>query len=428
MKCKTLAIALTLFGVIFAAGSRADVITDWNTTLSGAIRTAGLAPGAQPRQAAVVQAAVFDAVNGIHRKYEPYIVTRRAPEDANQEAAVVQAAYTALLGLFPAQQATFDAQLAVSLAGLHGSPHNIALGRAWGQKVAMAVLDVRSHDGYNATGTPFFGGTAPGVWRSVPNGGVAAILPQLAVMVPFAMTSPSQFRPGPPPALTSAQYAADVNEVQSIGSATSTTRTAEQTNVAKLWAAFSTADFNDLARSLLLPHLKLVDEARILALANIAAADGIVNVFDAKNTYNFWRPFHAIHLANSAGNPAIIQDTTWTSLVPNPNHQEYPSAHATATGAGLQMLSNLLGENNTMVVAAAGFPSFTTSYPSFTDAALGVQNARVWGGIHYRNSVIVGGRDGIAVADYIFANFLTPLDDEDDNGDGDNNHGDGHRD
>ncbi|MCW3100974.1 MAG: hypothetical protein JWL77_6592 [Chthonomonadaceae bacterium] len=432
MKRNTLTIVLALAGLIFAAGGRADVITDWNATLSGAIRTAGLLPGAQPRQAAVVQVSVFDAVNGIHRRYEPYFVTQKAPHNANREAAAVQAAYTALSGLFPTQQATFDAQLAASLAGIDASPHSIAVGRAWGQKVALAILDWRSHDGYNLPGTPYFGSTVPGVWRSVPNGGVAALLPQLAVMTPFGMTSPWQFRPGPPLALASARYAADVNEVKAIGSATSAIRTAEQTNVAKLWAAFTTADLNALVRSLIPPDSELVDEARIFALVNIASADGIINVWDAKYAYNFWRPFHAIRLAASAGNPAVIPDPTWTSLVANPNHQEYPSAHATATGAALEMLANLLGEDNTVVVTASGFPTFMTSYSSFTAAALGVQNARVWGGIHYRNSVNVGGRDGIAVADYIFDNFLTPRDhddNEDDDGhddDHDGGHGGGH--
>jgi hypothetical protein len=433
MKRNILAIALALAGLTFAISGRADVITDWNANLSTALRTSGISAGAQARPAAIVQAVVFDAVNGIHRKYTPYFVTERAPHHANQEAAAAQAAYTALLAQFPAQQPTLDAQLAASLAAIDASAQSIADGRAWGQKVALAILDWRSHDGYNLPGTPYKGGTAPGIWRSLPtvpggpdDGTRAAVFPQVAVMTPFAMTSHSQFRPGPPPALLSDQYAADVNEVKSLGSATSATRTLEQTNLARLWHATTMADLDAVLRSVLPDDLSLVDEARMFALVNIAGADGFIYVMDAKYTYNRWRPYHAIRLAASAGNPAVIPDPNWVSLIwPNPNHQEYPSAHAAVSGAALRMLSNLLENDNTFVLSSPGFPSYTHTYDSFSEAALGVQNARVWGGIHYRTSVIVGGRDGIAIADYIFANFMTPRDhdDEDDNG-----HSGGHRD
>jgi hypothetical protein len=233
-------------------------------------------------------------------------------------------------------------------------------------------------------------------------------------MTPFTMTGPSQFRPGPPPDLMSALYAADVNEVKAIGGATSATRTAEQTNVALLWAAFNTADLNDLARSVLPPHLQLVDEARVLALVDFALGDGAISTFDAKITYNFWRPYHAIRLAASAGNPAITPDPAWTSLVqPTPNFQDYTSAHATYFGAALRMLANLFGDDFPIVVSSVGFSGSPVTYSSFSDADLGDQNARVWGGLHFRNSCVVGSRMGNALADYIFANFLTPRDDDD---------------
>jgi len=226
------------------------------------------------------------------------------------------------------------------------------------------------------------------------------------------MTSDSQFRPGPPPTLDTAQYAADVNEVEALGRATGSLRTPEQTNLAQLWHAVAIADENTVLRALLPDDLDLVDEARMFALVDVAFADGFISVMDAKRTYNFWRPYHAITLADTDGNPDTTADPTWTSLIqPTPNHQEYPSAHATVSGAAFRMMADLLGDSHMFVLSSPGFPSFTYTYSSFSEAVQGVQDARVWGGLHFRNSVVVGASAGTALADFIFANFLTPLED-----------------
>jgi hypothetical protein len=213
-----------------------------------------------------------------------------------------------------------------------------------------------------------------------------------------------------------------LNEVKAFGRATGSIRTDEQTNLARLWHATGTADENAILRSVLPPDLELVEEARIFALVNIAFADGFINVMDAKQTYNLWRPYHSIRLADTDGNPATDLDSEWTSLIlPTPNHQEFPSAHATVSGAGLRMMRNLLGDNHTFVLSSPGFPSFTYTYHSFSEAALGVQNARVWGGLHFRTAVVVGGQDAIAIADYIYHHFMQPNDDDDDDdGESDN--------
>ena len=264
------------FTICLSGRTHADVVTDWNAMLSTTLRNAGITTGSQTRPAAIVQAAVFDAVNGIARKYEPYFVTEWAPGGARQEAAAAQAAYTALLGLFPAQKPALDTQLAASLAaipGAEGDSESIERGRAWGERVALDILAWRSGDGFNAVVAPFFGGTVPGVWRSVPTGTLAAVFPQVAVMIPFAMTSHSQFRPGPPPALGSAEYAVDVNEVKALGRATGSTRTDEQTELARLWHAVAPIDENSTFSALLPDGLELVDKARIFALLNIAMAD-----------------------------------------------------------------------------------------------------------------------------------------------------------
>jgi len=166
-------------------------------------------------------------------------------------------------------------------------------------------------------------------------------------------------------------------------------------------------------RSLLPDDLDLVDEARLFALVDVAFADGFISVMDAKRAYNFWRPFHAITLADTDGNPATSADPTWTSLIqPTPNHQEYPSAHATVSGAAFGMMAHLIGDSHPFTLSSPGFPTFTYNYNSFSEAVQGVEDARVWGGLHFRNSVVVGGLDGTALADFIFANVLTPLQDK----------------
>jgi PAP2 superfamily len=341
---------------------------------------------------------VFDAVNGIVREYEPYFVTERAPGGARAEAAVAGAAYTTLVALYPAQTATFDAELAASLAtipGSDGKSQSIARGLAWGEHVANLVLALRSLDGFSATLPGYFGGTGPGVWRSLPtatnpDGTLAAVFPQYRFVVPFAMTSPDQFRPGPPPALTSVEYATDVNEVKAIGRVDSTTRTTEQTQLAQLWQAVSIADLFRGTRADLPHKASLVDNARLFALLSITSCDALIAAFDAKYTYNLWRPYHAIRLADTDGNALTDPDPTWTSLVFPPRHQEYLSAHCVATGGFMRVLSRVLGDKHTFTLSSPGFPSFTWTFNRFSDAAAQVKEARIWAGIHFRNSCNVG--------------------------------------
>jgi hypothetical protein len=413
MKRKILYGVATLLTLLPSVIAQADVISEWNAVIATAMRNAGIATGSQTRPLAIMHAAMFDAVNGIARKYEPYFVTDLAPGGARQEAAAAQAAYTTLVSLIPSQKAAFDAQLATSLAaipGAEGNSESIERGRAWGERVALDILGWRSVDGFNAVVPTFCCGATPGVWRAVPPTAATAtaVFPQVAVMAPFALTSPSQFRPGPPPALASTEYATDINEVKAVGRATGSTRTAEQTELARLWHAVAPIDENATFISLLPSGLDLVDRARILALVNLAMADAYIYIFDAKYTYNLWRPYHAIRLADTDGNAATTPDPEWTSLIlPTPNHQEYPSAHSAISGAALRMMRNLLGDLP-FTLRSPGYPSFVYDYPSFSAGALGVQNARIWGGIHYRFATQVGAAGGVAVADYIFENFLRP--------------------
>ena len=408
---------LALVGITAATDVRADMVTDWNLNLEKAAKAAAQLPPIEARSAAIVQVAVFDAVNGIMRKYEPYFVTESAPPGGRAEAAVAQAACTALKALYPAQAATFDAELAASIAnipGHEGQSESIARGLVWGEHVANLILAWRHLDGFSAVLPGYFGGTAPGIWRSLPvgtnaDGTLPAVLPQFRYVVPFALARPDQLRPGPPPALTSAQYASDVNIVKDLGRVNSTTRTADQTKLARLWQAVTPVDLFRGVRGVLPPDADIDDNARLFALLGMTSCDALIAIFDAKYTYNFWRPYHAIRLANTDGNPLTDADPTWTSLVFPPRHQEYPSAHAIATGGFMRVLVRLLGDEHSFVLSSPGFPGFTWTFARFSDAAEQVKQARVWAGIHFPNSCDVGGKMGMALGDYVVENVMTPM-------------------
>ena len=405
------AVGIACAALIPSSSSRANMVTDWNETAEAVIRASTPSPPIQIRALAIVNAAIYDAVNGIARTYQPYFVTDAAPPGARKEAAAAQAAFTALLGLFPAQASLLEERLAESLARIPGDrrgSHSIARGRAWGEQVAQAVLAWRATDGLSTVVPPYFGGFAPGQWRSIPDGTVPGALPQYAMLVPFTMNNSSQFRPRPPPVLDSPQYAADVNEVKAIGRVDSAIRTETQTQLSLLWAATSPLEENAVARSVAPRRYALVDTARFFALINFAACDGMIAGFDAKYHYGFWRPFHAIRLGDTDGNPATEPDPSWTSLIPAPNHPEYISTHSTVTGATMRVLALLLGNQTPFTLSSPALPGVTVTYQSFSDAAVEVGLSRIWGGIHFRTACEVGRTVGESIADQAVTNYVLP--------------------
>ena len=405
------AVGIACAALLPSSGSRADMVTDWNETAEAVIRASTPSPPIQIRALAIVNTAIYDAVNGIARTYQPYFVTDAAPPGARQEAAAAQAAFTALFGLFPGQAGLLEEKLAESLAsipGHRGRSQSIARGRAWGEQVAQAVLAWRATDGLSTVVPPYFGGFAPGQWRSIPDGTVPGALPQYAMLVPFTMSNSSQFRPGPPPTLDSPQYAADVNEVKAIGRVDSAIRTETQTQLSLLWAASGPLEENAVARSVVPRRYALADTARFFALINFAACDGMIAGFDAKYHYGFWRPFHAIRLADTDGNPATEPDPLWTSLIPAPNHPEYISTHSTVTGATMRVLALLLGNQTPFTLSSPALPGVTVTYQSFSDAAVEVGLSRIWGGIHFRTACEVGRAVGESIADQAVTNYLLP--------------------
>jgi len=425
---RTCSCLLTFVVVALAAQTaRADQITDWNETMFRAGLVGGTTPLVITRVAAIVQASVFDAVNGIARRYTPIHVAPAAPAGASRDAAAVQAAYATLVQLYPAQKATFDARLAVSLAviGTQESAAAIASGRAWGQTVADAILAWRSTDGFTPAPPPFLGGTAVGQWRPTPPAFAPGAGPQFAYMTPWAILSPSQFRPAGPPALTSTRYAVEFNETKTMGSATSATRTPDQTVASWFWAS-GTASFiwNTLAVSLIdrsksdddfdheshgRKHRSSLDNARLLAVLNVAIADAAIGCWEAKYNYTFWRPVTAIPLASTDGNPATIEDPAWTPLFATPAHPEYPSGHSCLSGAAGAVLAASFGEKTHFTVESDLMPGVFRSFKSFSSALEEVKNARIFAGIHFRAATDDGQAIGASVADYVLDHTAQPV-------------------
>ena len=416
---------MKLFGTPSIA--RADDVTDWNQHMLRAGTVGGTSPIVMSRVAAIVQASVFDAVNGIDRKYAPVHVPPAGPADASRRAAAVEAAYTALVALYPAQKSIFDARLAVSLTAIASDPHEtsvgIASGIAWGQTAANGILSWRATDGFAPAPPPFVGGTAVGEWRPTPPGLLPGAGPQFAYMTPWSIAAPSQFRPGGPPALTSARYAADFNETKTMGSISSSTRTADQTIYAWFWAA-STATYlwNNVADSLIERgdedddsgrwgegRNSLLENARVLALLDLAMADAGIACWEAKYHYVFWRPVTAIPLADTDGNPATSADPSWAPLFATPAHPEYPSGHSTVSGAAAVVLASFFGEKKHFTMDNDLLIGVTRSFQSFTQALDEVKNARIFAGIHFRSACDDGQATGIQVANWVLDNALLPV-------------------
>jgi hypothetical protein len=401
-----LAVALAAIATLVTPGvSRADAVTDWNRTMIAGLEAAKLPPPTSARVGAIVQASVFDAVNGIERRYTPYHVDRGV-SGASADVAAASASYTALVALIPSQKPLFDNQLRKTIAQIAGNPLHLAQsvqrGLAWGRTVAYDILAWRATDGFTAVLPRYVVGSAPGDWQPTPPLFGPPLFRQFANMTPFALTSPSQFLPSGPPSLTSLRFAEDLNEVEALGSATSTARTVNQTQTAVFWQADTPAAmWNRVADQLAdAGGTTLVQNARLLALMNIALADATIGIWNAKNAYNFWRPVTAIR---------AIADPTWTPLLPTPIFQEYPSAHSGVSNAAASVLASVYGNDTSFAVTSAGLPGVERNFTSFSSAVQQVEDARIYAGFHFRFSCIDGATLGARVAEYIVHSLMQPL-------------------
>jgi membrane-associated phospholipid phosphatase len=422
--------ALAVIATGISTTVHADEVTDWNQILFQAALVAKTSPIIMTRNAAIVQASVFDAVNGIERRYTPIHVTPDAPHGASARAAAVQAAYVSLVNLYPTQQSTFDAARATSLAAIVSKRGDdkkgdsddqqerkkaVDRGVAWGQEVADAIWTWRSTDGFTPPPPPFTGGTNIGEWRPTPPAFLPGAAPQFAYMTPWVMVTPSQFRPAGPPALGSAPYAKVFNETKDFGSISSPLRTADQTLFSKFWAASTTSySWNRVALYLGAErHMTLLQNALVLAALNVAMADAGIACWEAKYHYVFWRPITAIPLADSDGNPATISDPNWTPLLITPAHPEYPSGHSTTSAAGATVLAHYFGKNSSFTVDSDVMLGVVRSFPNFAAALAEINNARVYGGIHFRTACDDGQVTGTAVAGYVLKNAFQRVDGHD---------------
>ncbi len=393
---------------------RADEVTDWNDNMLTAVRSAKLGPLATSRVAAMVQSAVFDAVNGVYQRYTPVHVPPTAPPGTSARAAAVQAAHDILLNLFPTQQAALDSQLAASIAVLvdgDDSPGRpLERGLAWGQYVAAQTWAWRNSDGFTRALPPFLGGTDPGVWRPTPPSFAPGSAPQVAIMNTWAIESPDQFRPGGPPTLGSAQYTADFIEIKLMGSANNSGRTPDQTDFTIFWNGNTIGFWNRTALQVAASEdFSLLQNARLLALLNLALADASICCWDAKYAYAFWRPITAIELADTDGNDATTGDPNWIPLLVTPPFPDYPSNHACTGGAAAEVLVSYFGDQTAFSLTSETLPGATRYYASFSQATDELNDARVFAGIHFRTAVNVGRALGAEVAEYVLKNALQPV-------------------
>ena len=389
--------------------ARDNPALEWNQIFIDTLIATNTVNSSSPRLGAIVHAAVFDAYNGIERRYTPIFVQPAAAPGASRRAAVIAAAYTALVGLFPSRQAELDSSYDASLAALSAEDGDRGQSRergiAWGTQVARAVLARRANDGFSLRQPTFSGGMAVGQWRPIPPA-TAMSAQGLAFTDTFVLVSNTQFQPPPPHTLVSATYSDDFNAVKALGRSTGSTRTDDQTALAPFWEGNASVHWNQAANQIARAnHLSLSKTARLLALLNIAMADTVFTIWRAKRSYGAdpmevtWRPQTAITMADLDGNPDTAPDAGWIPLVTTPSHPEYPAGHPSLNGAASTVLLRHFSDTQTFMLTTAGQPSRT--YTSITQARRDGNDARVWGGMHYPSTVAISSDVGSAIARYV---------------------------
>jgi hypothetical protein len=412
--------AMTVVGVTSTAtatGATAagdpTVISDWNAL---AVTTFGADPTKAPQETPLyvgfVQAAVYNAVDGIDRRYEPYRFHARARHSTSAQAAAVAAAHKVLVTFAPYAQATLDAAYDTSLAQIPDGKAKTR-GVAFGILAADHLIAMRTNDGRNAP-VLFTRPAAPGVWRPTPSAFAPMAVPWMGGVTPLLIRSGAQFgEPGPPPALTSRRYTRDFAEVKALGSAGSTARTSEQTSTALFFSGNAAAQFNAALRDqLTVRHLDMVDAARMFAAVDMSEADAIIAVWHAKYLYGFWRPITAINLADTDGNPATTADPDWTPLLTTPPYPDYVSGYSGLTGAFTRSLADALDTRDLrLTLISTAVPGAVRNYDSGKTVRNDVVNARVWLGIHFRFADTGGVDMGQQVARWALDHYFGPRND-----------------
>jgi PAP2 superfamily len=394
-------IASACLSVLLTGPASSDVIMDWNAKADAIGVEKQLVNVPNARGQAMLHVAMFEAVNAIEQRYAPYKLSLESDRTASKEAAAASAAYEVLLSLYPDQKQGLDTALATSLSGTTNTEAK-AKGIELGKKAAAGIIALRVNDGSNARES-YRPHAKPGVY--VPT--ALPIESTSGVLKPFVMTVGSQFRPGSPPSLDSETWTKDLNEIREIGGLGSTRRTDEQTGIARFWFLTGPRTYNPIVRQIALAKsMDLVDCARLYALSSLAAVDAFISIFDAKYTYNLWRPVTAIRNADLTANPATPREASWTPVGVTPMHPEYPCAHCIVAAAVSTVLKSAAGNEVDITLTSATAPGVTRKWTRLQDYSDEVSNARVYAGFHYRFSTEVGKDMGRKIGELVVATQL----------------------
>ena len=413
----TVTAALTLacapaFGssAAYASGpvTSASAIIVWDVNAQTASwDVAGQQPQVQARSFAMVHGAIYDAVNAIAgTPYQPYLIAPRANGTESSDAAIATSAYLVLDSMFPAQHAALLAQYNQYLAGIPSGTSK-QRGIVVGSQAAAAMISARQNDGAFGPQT-WVVGTQPGQWRPTPPA-FASDGAWVGHQRPFLIPSASTFRTAGPPALTSAEYAKDINEVKLIGSATSPVRTPDQTQAAIWWHDRHLGEWEIKRQLAVGQHLNTLQAARMFAMVDLTEADATIACFNEKEAWMRWRPITAIQLADTDGNPLTVADPSWTPLLVTPPHPDYTSGHTCFTAASMGSLAFFFHRDNISFSAHSNDSGTTRYFSSFSQALTEVMNARVWGGIHTRAADVQGAKIGTEVVAYMTAHYFKPV-------------------
>lgn len=406
-----------ILAVLISPPARADEVLYWNDRALDVMRGSAASPAQAGRAMAIVQSAVFDAVNAIEPTHTPIFYQPAVAGPASKEAAVAAAAYTTLVGLYPEYASslgrTYDDRLTQIRAGATRD-----YGTALGQDVAQHVLAARASHGSNLSFN-YRGGTAPGQWRPTPPVFASGLDPYWGNVTPFVIPSAEAFLPAPPPALSSPAYAEAFNEVKRLGAANSTARTADQTEIVYFWLDSPGATASPVGKWDQVAHIlgeqqgnTLAENAGLLALVSLAMADAGIVTWDAKYTYELWRPETAIHLAEEDGNPDTLADPDWTPLLETPGFPEYTSGHSTFGGAAATTMALFFSTDDITFTLGAGFeqlPGVTRTYDSLSAAAFENGRSRIYGGVHFEFADLNGLETGQAIGAYVYHNVAQPI-------------------
>jgi hypothetical protein len=397
-----------------AAHARADsagphTVIAWNAiTIRSVVGTPGQvqSPPASFVYAAFAQAAVYNAVVAIEGGYQPYRSALASSPGASVDAAVATAAHHVLVHYFPLLQGALDIDYVTSLSAIPDGAAKIA-GIEVGAAAAAELIALRQGDGLGANIGFQMPAPGPGVWQLPANAG--PLVPWMSRLRPFMMDSPDQFRPGPPPALDSLEWAEQYNEVKLYG-AVSPVRTAEQETIARFWYSIPLTQYNLVYQQIASSRgLSALDAARLMAMGNMVASDALIGCFDAKYHYLFWRPAFAIPQGDNDGNPDTAGDPSFAPLMPTPPHPEYPSAHSCLTSSQAELFAKFLGTQHIGVTIPSTVPGIQARYYANANDLTGeIINARVWAGIHYRISDTVGADLGRKVTHWTLKRYFLP--------------------